>query len=116
MKLLARKKLRFALVGLIASPPLFWALVLLVVPTGWARTRLVAALERSTGQPVGLESVRLSAFGGVRLTGLTLGRAEGEAGPWLRVADLAIDVNVAQLLGGHIEPGKVEVSGVDLRV
>jgi hypothetical protein len=116
MKVARRRRLWAVLLGLLLLPPALWGLVLSLVPTEWARTRLVRQLAGATGQPVQLEGVRLGLLGGVRLKGLRVGAPAVEGGPWLQVADLSIDISLAQLLAGHIEPRDVEAAGVSLRL
>src|SRR5689334_5136508 len=105
------RRRRLLLIGLVVAPPAFWALLLALVPTDWARSKVVAALARSTGQPVRLGAVRLGALGGVRLEQLEIGQAGPDPGPWLTVTDLNVDLNLAQLLAGRLEPGEVEACG-----
>ncbi|MBX6311328.1 MAG: AsmA-like C-terminal region-containing protein [Isosphaeraceae bacterium] len=118
MKLLGMRRWRLILLALVLGPPLLWALVLALVPTAWARDRIVARLQQATGQPVRLVGLRLGALGGVRLQGLEIGPpvAEKGDGPWLRVSALRIDLNLAQLALGHLEPGLIEADGVALRI
>ena len=51
--------------GLVLVPPLVWLLVLLIVPTGWARRQLVAQLEARSGRRVALDAVSLGPTGKV---------------------------------------------------
>ena len=111
-----RRRWPVVLLGLLLLPPALWGLVLILVPTEWARTRLVHELAAATGQPVRLERVRLGLLGGVRLRGLEVGEAAVHGGAWLQVSDLAVDLNLAQLLSGHLEPRDVEAAGVYLRI
>lgn len=113
-----RPRLRLVrwLLILVLLPPLLWAAILWVVPTGWARTLLVDRLRQETGQPVLLEAVRFRALGGVRLEDLQIGEATAGSEPWLRVADLRVDLNLAQLLTGHVRPREIEAAGLSLRV
>jgi AsmA protein len=110
-----RRGLLLLLLGLLAAPPVLWGVILALVPTDWARDRVVEQLAKATGQPVRLHAIRLGALGGLRIEGLEVGRSEAP-GPWLRVDAASADVNLAQLVVGHIEPSNVEADGVDLRI
>lgn len=116
MKLLKSRRVRFLTLALLIAPPALWAVVLTLVPTAWARTRVTQALSKAVGQPVQLAELQLGLLGGVRLKGLEIAAPQAEATPWLKVASLSIDVNLAQLIWGHLEPRVVEARGVDLRV
>lgn len=110
------KPRRLRWLGLLLIPPAFWGVVLAIVPTDWAKTRLVARLEAATGRAVRLEALRLGTFGGVRLRGLEIGeRGEGRT-PWLRAEELRIDLNLVGLVFGQNDPKEVEAFGVALRV
>jgi hypothetical protein len=111
-----RLRLGRRLLGLVLLPPLLWAALLWVVPTGWARSLVVDRLRQATGRSVRLEALRFRALGGVRLEGLQIGEADPGPDPWLRVADLRVDLNLAQLLTGRIQPREVEATGLFLRV
>ncbi|SIO12158.1 AsmA protein [Singulisphaera sp. GP187] len=97
-------------------PPLFWATVLAVTPTEWARTRILALIEEETGRPIRLGGLKLGVCGGVYLRDLEIGTTGSTTDPWFKAASARIDVSVLQLLAGHLEPSKIEVSGLALRV
>jgi hypothetical protein len=108
---------RLRLLGLVLLvPPVLWCLAVTLMPTGWARDRLVAALERETGRSIQLEAVRLGLLGGVHLRGLEVAQPGKPSDPWLTADVITIDVHAAELLAGRIEPGRVEAIGVVLRV
>src|SRR4051794_36462947 len=111
-----RRRRRIAL-ALLVLPPLFWATVLAVTPTEWARARIVARLSEATGRPTRLGRVKLGALGAVYLVDLQIG-APGSKNdnPWLKVPSTRINVSVLQLLAGQIEPNNIEVRGLSLRV
>jgi hypothetical protein len=115
MKRPGRRTLR-SLALLVLVPPALWALVVTLVPLDWARFRLVAALEQSTGQPVSLGAVRLGWLGGIHLSDLTIGKDHPGLGHWLKVSNLSIDLSLAQLLAGRLEPSACRADGVWLRV
>ena len=102
--------------ALLLVPFLAWATVLAVVPTGWARDRLVARLARSTGRSVTIGALRLGALGELRIIDLTLAEPATPADPWLEVAEARIDVHLGQVLTGPCEPKEIEVDGVSLRI
>lgn len=101
---------------LLLAPPVLWTLGVSLMPTGWARTRLVAALERETAREVRLDDVRLGLFGGLHLRGLSVAEPREPDDPWLKADSITIDVNAAELLAGRLAPRRVEVQGVSLRV
>ncbi len=102
--------------GFLLAPPLFWAAVLSIAPTDWARARIVARLGRATGRPVALGALRIGALGGIRLTDLEIGAPDKAADPWLKVARARINVSVLQLLLGPAKPTDIQVEGLSLRV
>jgi AsmA protein len=104
------------LLGLLAVPPLLWALLLLIIPTDWARGRIVTRLSQASGRAVRLESLRVGALGGIRLTNLAIGAPRSGDDPWLTVADAQVNVNLLQLLTGHVDPTEIRVDGISLRV
>lgn len=113
---LRKSRLRYWF-GLLLMPPSLWALVVTLAPTGWARERVEAALERSMGEPVRLGALRLGLLGGIRLHDLEVGPPAGEGpGPWLRAGRVRVDVNMLQLLAGRLEPTSCRARGVELRV
>ena len=108
---------RRRLLSLLLIPPGMWAVLLLIVPTDWARARIENALCGATGRAVRLAGVKMSVFGGLRLKGLEMGEADPTQAPWLRVEELKIDVClVALLCRGCASPSVVEADGVELRV
>ncbi len=110
-----RKHLRLGF-GLLLVPFSLWCLALSFAPTDWARTRIQDALKQATGQPVQLESVSLRLFGGVSLTGLTLGDPQVTDGPWLKADQIQVNVSLVHLLKGQVKATHGRASGVTLRV
>jgi len=104
------------LAGVALVPPLLWLAVLLLLPMGWARDRAVAALKEATGHEVRLAKVRLRAWGGVELRGLEVAAPASPEDPWLVVRSLSVDVRLADLVRGRVEPTACRASGVSLRV
>jgi hypothetical protein len=115
MKLPRLRLSRRMLLWLLA-PLAFWALMLALVPTEWARARLTARLSQATGKHVRLGALRLGVFGDVRLKNLEIGEAEASADPWLRVADLRVNLHLFNVLFGQCEPSNVQADGLSLRV
>ncbi|MEA2631749.1 MAG: hypothetical protein QOE66_1968 [Chloroflexota bacterium] len=112
-----RIRLRWLIpLAVLLLPPVFWAVLLSVVPTDWARQHIVARMSRASGRSVRIATVRVGVLGGIYLTGLEIG-APGAAGdPWLKVAEAHLNVSPLQLLCGRVEPTETEVRGIDLRV
>ncbi len=104
------------LVGLILVPPLLWAAVVVIAPTGWAKAKLVAILESRSGRRVGLDGLSVRLLGGIQLTNLEIGSPQNLGDPWLKAADLRLDIGPLQILRGHLKPSRVDVDGIELRV
>lgn len=107
------RRLRRPAIALLLAPPMLWALALAAMPTAWLRDRLVDTLRRETGRPAAVARVRLRPLGGLRIEGLRLGAPEA---PWLRVEALSMDLDLARLLAGRVEPSWLEARGLDLRL
>jgi AsmA protein len=102
--------------AILLLPPLLWALLLSVVPTDWARQRIVARMSQASGRTVRIATLRVGVLGGIYLTGLEIG-APGTAGdPLLKVAEAHINVSPLQLFCGQVEPTETDVRGIKLRV
>ena len=97
-------------------PPLLWVGVVLVAPTTWAKRQVVAALEQRTGRSVRLERLSVPRLGGVRLPNLEIGSPQSADDPWLKAADLRLDINLLGLVWGSLRPQSLEVDGATLRV
>jgi hypothetical protein len=103
---------RRALFALAFAPPLLWTLLVLAVPTEWARVRLAKRLARASGSPVRLAGVSLGYFGGLTLSDLRFGGKD----PWLRVELARVDVGLLHMLFGNGDLTEFRVDGFDLRV
>ncbi len=104
------------LIGLILTPPLLWVAVVVVAPTGWAKAKLVAILESRSGRRVGLEGVSVRFLGGIELTNLEIGSPKDTGDPWLKAAEVRLDIGPLQILQGQLHPSRVDVDGLELRV
>ena len=107
---------RWPWLALLVVPALAWAIVLAVVPTGWAKARLVDRLTRATGRSVRIGSLKLGVLGDLRVLDLSVAEPTSATDPWLRVAEARIDVHLGQILCGHCEPGEIKVDGLSLRI
>lgn len=103
-----------ALFGLALAPPFFWAMVLLAMPTEWARCRLADQIASSAGQPVEVASVRVCVLGGVEARGLKIGPTGSGQGPWIEARTVKVDLSLAQMLLGVFRPTEVAISGLDV--
>ena len=63
---------RWPWLGLLLVPALAWAVVLALVPTDWARARLVDRLASATGRSVRIGALRLGVLGNLRILDLSL--------------------------------------------
>ncbi len=97
-------------------PLVAWGLILAVMPTDWARARLVDRLNRATGRSVTIGSLRLGVLGGLRIMDLAIAEPNQPSDPWLKVAETRIDVHLGQILTGHCTPSAIEIDGPWLRI
>ncbi len=104
------------LVGLILIPPMLWLLVVAIAPTGWAKGKVVGILEYRSGRRVQLEGLSVRFLGGIRLTNLEIGSPRDLGNPWLKAAEVRLDIGPLQVARGNLRPSRVEVDGADLRV
>jgi hypothetical protein len=104
------------LVAVLLIPPLLWVGAVLIAPTGWANTRVTALLEARTGRSVRLERLSARLLGGIRLTNLEIGSPRSALDPWLRIADLRLDISLLDLFRGKLQPHILELDGMNLRV
>jgi AsmA-like C-terminal region len=102
--------------GVLLLPPLAWTLALAIFPTGWARSRVVARLEAVSGRPVTLGSLRIGVLGGITLRDVTVAAPANPSDPWLKASQARLDVSLAQLLFGRIDPSELTLDGLTLRV
>lgn len=102
--------------GLLLIPPLLWLGIVLVAPTNWARSHVIAALERASGRSVQLDDLDVCLNGGIELTGLKIGAPRSVGDPWLEAKRIQVDVSPWQLLWGKFEPTNLEADEATLRV
>lgn len=109
---------RYALyvVAVLLIPPLLWVGAVLVAPTGWANARVTALLEARTGRSVRLERLSARLLGGIRLTNLEIGSPRSALDPWLRIANVRLDISLLDLCCGRLQPQILELEGMNLRV
>jgi len=106
------------ILGLLLLPPAFWAAVLFLMPTDWARRRIERELAAITGAEVRLQALRIGPLGGIRLNGLTIADPEAAEGPgrWFEAETIRIDLSLAELIVGRTRPRRVEADGLTLRL
>jgi len=102
--------------GVLLAPPLLWILIVLVAPTNWARSHVIAKLERSSGRFVQLDDLDVCLDGGIELTGLKIGAPRSVGDPWLKAKRIRIDVSPWQLLWGKFKPTNLQADEATLRV
>jgi AsmA-like C-terminal region len=102
--------------GVALTPLVLWVVIVLIAPTNWARSHVVAALERSSGRSVQIDDLDVCLLGGIDLTGLRIGAPGAVGDPWLKAGRMHIDVSLLQLLCGTFRPTYIEVDGGSLRV
>jgi AsmA protein len=103
-------------IGVVAAPALLWCLIVLVAPTNWARKHVAAALERSSGRSVDLDSLAVCLTGGIDLRNLRIGAPETADDPWLVAKKVHLDVGVLQIITGRLDATAMDVDGLELRV
>ena len=111
--LIVRHWRRFALPLI---PVLAWGAVLAVVPTDWARMRLVERLAKATGRSVTIGALRLGVLGDLKIIGLAIAEPSNLGNPWLVVDEARVDVHLGQVLTGCCDPSEVVVEGARLRL
>jgi AsmA protein len=102
--------------GLLLTPLLVWVGIVLIAPTDWARTRIAAALARSSRRTVHIDRLDVCLLGGIRLKNLEIGSPATVEDPWFRSSDLALDISLLQLLRGRLEPTSLRCEGASLRI
>jgi hypothetical protein len=114
----SRRFRRFALLAFASLfiPPLLWLGVVLVAPTNWAKSRVVAALEAGTRRSVRLERLSARLLGGFQLTNLEIGSPQTTDSPWFRASAVRVEFRWRDLLRGDLQPRMVEIDGIDMRV
>ena len=110
------RRLLLILVGITLTPLLIWSLVVVVAPTNWARSRVIAALERSSGRSVDLSRLTLCFGGGLDLEALRIGAPGSKADPWLTAEKVHLDLGVFRLLCGRLDATSLDVDGLEMRV
>ena len=110
------RRIRWLMLALIALPPILWALILLILPTDWARGRIATRLSQASGRSVRLDSLSVGFLGSIGLKNLSIGAPGSGSDPWLTVARAQLNVNLVQILTGHIDPTEIRVDGISLRV
>ena len=112
-----RRLIRLAVkLAIVASPFLAWAVLLLVVPTGWAKTRLSARLAEATGRPVRIGSLSLGMLGNLRVRDIAIAAPGTPDDPWVEVPEARLDVHLGQMLLGRCTPGEVRLLGATIRL
>jgi uncharacterized protein involved in outer membrane biogenesis len=106
---------RWPWLGLLLVPALSWAVVLALVPTEWARTRMADRLASATGRSVRIGALRLGVLGNLRILDVSLAERSTPDEPWVRVAEARVDVHLGQVLLGRCDPGEIVVQGASVR-
>jgi AsmA-like C-terminal region len=104
------------LLAVFLIPPLLWVGVVLVAPTAWAKNQVVAAMQARTGRSVRLDRLAVGFLGGIRLTNVEIGSPQSLDDPWLKAADVRLELSIVELLRGGMALRSIKVDGVDLRV
>jgi AsmA protein len=109
-------RLRRRLAAALVAPVAIWVLIVALLPTGWARDRLVRAIEARTGRAVRIERVVIGPFGAVHLRGLALAERSAADRPWAEAVEIRVQASARALLSGRLQARHVLVRGLDLRV
>ena len=101
---------------MLGVPSLVWVAIVLVTPTGWARSRLTTRIEAATGRVVRIGSVRLGFLGDLKINDLSLAEPSDPGNPWLQVGLTSINVNPLRVMMGCCEPTHVAIDQAQVRV
>src|ERR1700679_778673 len=96
--------------GILLTPLLLWLCLILILPTAWAKRSVVAALEARSGRPIRLEQLSLCPLGGIHLVNLEIGSPQSATDPWLKAADVRLDVSLLQMFKGRLQPTRLEAT------
>lgn len=110
------KRFKWFVLGVALLPPLLWALVLVLMPTEWARLRIEQAMRAMTGHEVRLQGVSLCLLGELRVTGLEVTQPGGTEGPWLHADEVQIGVGPISLMMRKGTPTHIIARGVILNL
>jgi AsmA protein len=102
--------------GVMLTPLVLWLLLILVLPTAWAKRTVVAALEARSGRPIRMERLSLCPMGGIHLVDLEIGSPQSVEDPWLKAGDVRLDVSVLELFRGRLQPTSLQATDVNLRL
>ena len=97
-------------------PVVLWVIIVLIAPTRWARSHVVAVLERSSGRSVKLDTLDVCLGGGVSLFEPHDRSSPVGGRPVAKAPKVHIDVSPFQLLRGKFEPSSLDIDGLSLRV
>jgi len=111
-----RKLVLLIALGATLLPALLWLVIVLLAPTSWARSHVIAALEDGSGRSVQLDDLRVCLRGCISLQNLRISAPGAAADPWFKAETIEIDVSPIQLLCGRFEPSRLDVEGATLRV
>ena len=102
--------------GVLCGPMLLWVVLLLIIPTDWARRRLVGRLEAATGQSVRIGKVSLGLSGRLQVRDVALATRETPDDPWLQAGSASLDLHLFQVIFGCCRTAEVEVTEMKARV
>ena len=102
--------------GLLCGPLILWVVLLFIIPTDWARRRLVGRLEAATGQSVRIGKVSLGISGRLQVRDVALATRETPDDPWLQAGSASLDLHVFQVIFGCCRTAEIELSAMKARV
>lgn len=97
------------------APFVFWVLAVEIMPTRWLARRLETSLERITGLPAKVDSLRLTLAGGVVLNGVHVGPVPEAVGNSTKIDVRKVVVNAQwmSIFCGRLAMTEVDLIGVE---
>ncbi|MDX2037412.1 MAG: AsmA-like C-terminal region-containing protein [Isosphaeraceae bacterium] len=107
---------RRILLSTIATPFLLWLALVTLMPTDWARNRLIAELRESTGHHVEIGRLALNILGRVEARDIRVATSGNPSDPWVTVESAVLDLRFWEMIGGCSQPANIEINGMRGRI
>ncbi|MFM7317385.1 MAG: AsmA-like C-terminal region-containing protein [bacterium] len=102
------------LIGLAAAPFIFWVLLVGLMPTRWVAHRLEHKLQDITGLESRIDRVKLTLAGGMVVSGVHLGSADGEDQvSQLDLTKVFVDVDWGSVVTGRLAMTRIALVGIE---
>ncbi len=113
---ITRRRLFVLLLAIPLVPATLWTAVLCLVPTEWARERLVRELEAATGRKVAIGSIHLGPLGNLRIQDVQVAEHATADDPWLKVGEARLDLHLFRMIMGCCKATDIALDRLDLRI